>query len=253
MNYDEVATEYDRRYAVHDFASIRSTLLGLGGQGTRVLELGCGSGHWLREFESAGWEVSGIDPSQGMLAIASARVRGDLRCGHAEELPWPALSFDVVVAVNAMHHFGHAPAALREAFRVLRTGGLFLSVGLDPHAYPGCWYVYEFFPETLAADRERFAPESTRAEWLHAAGFVDVAVLPVEQIRSTHSVHEATASGILRRTFTSQLTALTPTQYGQGLARIHDAAREAGGGFQLAVDLMLYATIARRPAEATAP
>jgi ubiquinone/menaquinone biosynthesis C-methylase UbiE len=45
MNYDEVASEFDRRYAVHDFAGIRSTLLGLGGEGTRVLELGCGSGH----------------------------------------------------------------------------------------------------------------------------------------------------------------------------------------------------------------
>ncbi len=252
MNYDEVASEYDRRYAMQDFSGIRSALLGLGGQGTRVLELGCGSGHWLRELASAGWEVAGIEPSQGMLALASTRVRGDLRCGRAEELPWPDLSFDVVVAVNALHHFSEPPAALREAFRVLRAGGSFLSVGLDPHAYPGRWYVYEFFPETMAADRERFAPEATRASWLRAAGFVDVAVLPVEKLRSTHSAEEAKASGILKPSFTSQLTALTPAQYSLGLARISDAAREVGEAFRLVVDLMLYATIARRPAETTA-
>lgn len=252
MNYDEVASEYDRRYEMHDFHGIRSTLLALAGETARVLELGCGSGHWLREFSLAGWDVAGIDPSQCMLDVASSRVRGDLRRGHAEELPWRNLSFDVVVAVNALHHFTAPTAALREAFRVLRSGGVFLSVGLDPHAYQGRWYVYEFFPKTIAADRERFVPASTRTGWLHAAGFVDVDVEPVERICSMHSMEDATRSGILKPSFTSQLTELTPTEYAAGLARIEDAAREAGEAFRLVVDLMLYATIARRPVETTA-
>ncbi|MDQ2647781.1 MAG: class I SAM-dependent methyltransferase [Myxococcota bacterium] len=203
----------------------------------------------MRELAAAGWEVAGIDPSQGMLELAAARVRGDLRRGRAEELPWGESSFDVVVTVNALHHFSEPAAALREAFRVLRSGGLFVCVGLDPHAYEGRWYVYEFFPETLAADRERFVSESTRTAWLRAAGFVDVKVLPAERIRSTRSMEEATASGILKPSFTSQLTALTPAQYDQGLARIQNAAREGGESFRLVVDLMLYATIARRPVD----
>jgi ubiquinone/menaquinone biosynthesis C-methylase UbiE len=252
MNYDDVASDYDRRYAMHDFSGIGSTLLALGSKATRVLELGCGSGHWLCKLASAGWEVAGIDPSQGMLDLASSRVRGDLRHGHAEQLPWRDQSFDIVVAVNAMHHFAAPQVALREAFRVLRPGGVFLSIGLDPHAYQGRWYVYEFFPETVRADLERFATASTRTAWLHAAGFVDVAVRPVERIRSTHSLEDATGSGILKASFTSQLTALTTTQYAAGLQRIHDAACRHGEALHLVVDLVLYATEARRPLETKA-
>jgi ubiquinone/menaquinone biosynthesis C-methylase UbiE len=247
MNYDDVASEYDRRYAMHEFSGIASTLLSLRGKGTRVLELGCGSGHWLRAMAAAGFEVAGIDPSQGMLDLASNRVRGDLRRGRAEELPWPDGSFDAVFAVNALHHFVAPAAAAREAFRVLRGGGTFLSIGLDPHAELGRWYVYEFFPETIHADRERLAPESQRIEWLRAAGFVGESVRPVERIRTTHALEEATRSGILAASFTSQLTALTEAQYSAGLKRLHDAARETGDAFRLEVDLVLYATEARRP------
>ena len=246
MNYDAVASRYDRRYDLHDYAGIRTALRSLAPPELRVLELGCGSGHWLSELASLGCVVAGVDPSSQMLARAADAVRGDLRRGYAEDLEWSDETFDVVLAINALHHFATPVAALREAFRVLRRGGSFLSVGLDPHEHRDRWYVYDFFPATLPADLARFPPARAREEWLRSAGFVDVAVRPVERICSAHSLDHATTSGILDPSFTSQLTALTAAEYWAGMQRIHAAAR-ALTGFRLTVDLVLYGTEARRP------
>jgi ubiquinone/menaquinone biosynthesis C-methylase UbiE len=247
MDYDTVAHEYDRRYDLNRYPGVRSALRALGGTATRALELGCGSGEWLLELESVGCSVAGIDPSAAMLSRASSRVRGDLRHGFAEDLPWPECSFDAVVAVNALHHFSAPSAAIREALRVLRPGGTFLSIGLDPHDRVPNWYVYDFFPETLARDVERFPSASQRTAWLVAAGFTRIEVKLVERIRSTHTLEEARESGILSASFTSQLTELSENQYSDGIQRIEAAAASTGESFRLRVDLVLYATEARRP------
>lgn len=186
-------------------------------------------------------------PTQLYLSSASSRVRGDLRHGFAEDLPWPEASFDLVLVVNALHHFAAPSVALGEAFRVLRAGGTFLSIGLDPHERVPNWYVYDFFPETLPRDLERFPSASRQTAWLAAAGFAQVEVKVVEQIQSTHTLDEAHRTGILKASFTSQLTELTESQYSAGIQRIHTAAANTGESFRLHVDLALYATEARRP------
>src|SRR4030095_11900013 len=142
----------------------------------RVLELGCGTGEWLSELASIGCDVAGIDPSEKMLERARTKVGGDLRRGSAEAFPWSNPSFDLVICVNSLHHFASPIAAMREAFRMLRPAGKFLSIGLDPHESAGRWYVYEFFPRSLAIDRERFASKSQRIHWLQSAGFRNINV-----------------------------------------------------------------------------
>jgi SAM-dependent methyltransferase len=76
--------------------------------------------------------VTAIDPDERALAIASRRAPDAgiawLR-GHAEELPLPDASQDAVVAALVLHHLP-APvnrAAISEARRVLRPGGLLIA------------------------------------------------------------------------------------------------------------------------------
>jgi SAM-dependent methyltransferase len=243
VNYDHVASEYDRRYALHEYPGILRVLLEVANRTNpaprRVLELGCGTGKWLSELERRGFRVAGIDPSAEMLRRCPSL--GDLRIGHAEQLPWPAGSFDLVLCVNALHHFRSPRHAIVEAHRVLRPGGAFVSIGLDPAAHPGRWYVYDFFPTSLRRDLERFPTQEQRRHWLAEAGFEKVDIAVAERIRSAMSYQDALAQGILARSFTSQLTELSDSEYADGLARIHAAALQ-DESLELLVELDLNAT-----------
>lgn len=248
MNYDHVASEYDRRYSLHEYPGVLRVLLEVADRTNpaprRVLELGCGTGKWLSELERRGFCVAGIDPSTEMLRRCSSS--GDLRVGQAEKLPWADGSFDLVLCVNALHHFRSPRTAIVEAHRVLRPGGAFVSIGLDPAASPGRWYVYEFLPTSLWRDLERFPTREQRQTWLADAGFENVDIAVAERIRSAMSHEDALARGILARSFTSQLTELSDAEYQDGLARIHAAALQ-DGSFALAAELDLHATCAWRP------
>lgn len=94
------------------------------GPGSRVLDIGCGSGEFLALATQAGARAAGVDPAPGMLAIARPLVpEADLRLGRAEHLPWPDSSFDVVTAFNALQFADDTLGALAEAARVTRPGG----------------------------------------------------------------------------------------------------------------------------------
>ncbi|MBT2499459.1 methyltransferase domain-containing protein [Agromyces sp. ISL-38] len=92
--------------------------------GTRVLDVGCGSGEFLTLLADLGAEAVGVDPAPGMVAIARRSLpNADIREGDFSALPWPDGTFDVVTAVNALQFADDMVAALREATRVLQPGG----------------------------------------------------------------------------------------------------------------------------------
>jgi len=95
------------------------------GPGTRLLDVGCGSGLTLVLAAERGADVAGIDVSPGLLAVASQRLpEVDLRVGDLQVLPYADESFDVVLGVNAFQFAEDPVAALGEARRVVRAGGL---------------------------------------------------------------------------------------------------------------------------------
>ncbi|WP_144882207.1 class I SAM-dependent methyltransferase, partial [Isoptericola variabilis] len=94
------------------------------GPGTRVLDVGCGSGELLAHLTRLGAVATGVDPAPAMRDAARRRAPGaDVRDGDAEHLPLPDASVDVVVAVNALAFADDVLDALAEATRVLVPGG----------------------------------------------------------------------------------------------------------------------------------
>ena len=92
-------------------------------QGQRVLDIGCGSGVFLRLAADRGAEVHGLDASDALIEIARARVPGaDLRVGEMEALPYGDDSFDLVAGFNSFFFAADMGGALREAGRVTRPG-----------------------------------------------------------------------------------------------------------------------------------
>ena len=94
------------------------------GPGTRLLDVGCGSGLALVLARERGALPSGLDISPGLLGIARDRLpHADLREADMESLPFDAAAFDAVTGVNAFQFAGDPRRALREAARVTRAGG----------------------------------------------------------------------------------------------------------------------------------
>ncbi len=91
--------------------------------GRRVLDIGCGSGVFLRAAADRGADVSGIDASEELIAIARGRVpEGELRVGELQSLPYDDDAFDVVTGFNSFFFAADMVAALREAGRVAAPG-----------------------------------------------------------------------------------------------------------------------------------
>ncbi|MCP2636282.1 class I SAM-dependent methyltransferase [Microbacterium sp. HD4P20] len=91
------------------------------GSGTRVLDVGCGSGEFLARLRAIGAEPVGADPAPAMAAAAS--VHAPVVEADAEHLPFDAGRFDVVTAVNALQFADDTVGALREFARVVVPGG----------------------------------------------------------------------------------------------------------------------------------
>ena len=93
-------------------------------EGTRLLDVGCGTGLTLVLAAGHGAVPAGLDVSPGLLGIAQERLPGaDLRVGDMECLPFGDASFDAVTGINAFQFAGDPHRALAEAARVLRPGG----------------------------------------------------------------------------------------------------------------------------------
>jgi SAM-dependent methyltransferase len=92
--------------------------------GTRVLDIGCGSGEFCRLVVARGGSASGIDAAEGMIAVArGVAPEADLRVGAMETLPWEDDGFDVVTGFNSFQFAADTVAALGEARRVVRPAG----------------------------------------------------------------------------------------------------------------------------------
>jgi SAM-dependent methyltransferase len=93
------------------------------GDATRLLDIGCGPGFFLRLASQRGATVSGIDAAAPFIDIARERVpEADLTVGEMEVLPFADDCFDVVTKFNAFQFAADPAGALREAGRVSRPG-----------------------------------------------------------------------------------------------------------------------------------
>lgn len=252
-NYDEVAPAYDQRYAHNAYPGLTATVLDFVGRTPqRVLEIGCGSGHWLSCLSAHGHDVFGLDASSGMLMQAKHKVGASrLAHGRAEALPFAAESFDRVLLVHALHHFEDPRRAMREARRVLRASGSLLTIGLDPSSAEDTWCIYDFFSGTRERDRQRFPTANALHTWLNDAGFARCRTTLAELFELHVPAREALSSGALSRHSTSQLTELSDEAYASGIAAIVAADAAAAGALLLHARLHLFGTLAHAASTAT--
>jgi SAM-dependent methyltransferase len=180
--------------------------------------------------------------------LRQARAHGappTIARGTAEQLPFAGDTFDLVMCVNALHHFTRPAAFVAEARRVVRPGGVLAVAGMDPHTGRDRWYAYDYFPGTRATDLARFPSSGTLLDWLAAAGFARAEWRPVEHIAGEAIGRGVLADPFLQQHGTSQLALLSAGAYAAGLARIERAVA-ADAQARFTTDLTLYLVTAYR-------
>ena len=254
VDYDRLAPTYDARYDGDQRSGTGVALRALveARRARDVLEVGCGTGHWLCELQRAatriasgtqsgpirvggrvrarpyGMRVCGLDLSSGMLC--RARDKGaslNLVRGRASQLPFANATFDLVYCVNAIHHFDRPRAFVHEARRTLRAGGTLAVIGMDPRRQRDTWYIYDYFEGVYETDLRRFPSWSTVMDWMTEEGLVNVECHVIERFASDLIGRAVLSHPFLRKGSCSQLALLSDEAYAAGLCCIEAALAEA--------------------------
>ncbi len=99
----------------------------------RALDAACGTGRHTSYLAERGFDVSGIDASPEMLAIARAKVpRTKFEIGDVARLAFGASTFDFVVCALALDHVSNLAGVIGEFARVTRAGGRIVISTLHP-------------------------------------------------------------------------------------------------------------------------
>jgi ubiquinone/menaquinone biosynthesis C-methylase UbiE len=229
-DYDELAGTYNHRYAANPMEGVgralRALLIKI--RPKRVLEVGCGTGHWLAEIHSLGIHTFGLDRNLSMLRQAQKEsLPAGLVQGDALKLPYANSSLDLIFCVNAIHHFRGCEAYLTEVFRVLRHGGTTLIFGMDPHDPETHLYEYDFFPGVYQHDLNRFPASTALLDTLRQCGFTRVDHAIIERNVRRLSGRDVFSDPFLDPKATSQLADLTPDEYQEGIHNMEKAIQDA--------------------------
>jgi GT2 family glycosyltransferase/2-polyprenyl-3-methyl-5-hydroxy-6-metoxy-1,4-benzoquinol methylase len=137
-----------KRRRIERFARARGTLL----------DVGCGTGEFLREMREAGWKVKGVEPDQRAAAFGRERFGLDV----LSEPQWESMSdsFDVITLWHALEHMETPSRTLASLHARLKPSGLLaLAVpnaeSVDARFYGSDWVAYDA-PRHL----HHFTPES---------------------------------------------------------------------------------------------
>ncbi len=137
--YGRIAKWYDKI-----FASINTGLYIVGlkmyppTDDMAVLDVGCGTGTQLAQYQKSGCQLFGIDMSTAMLDVARTKLgeQAELYLGDAAHMPYEDNTFDLVLSTLALHEMSPnlRSAILQEIKRVLKKDGRVLVI--DFHSGP---------------------------------------------------------------------------------------------------------------------
>lgn len=132
FNFDNVADRYDRWYntprgAIYDRFEKKAVdkLLKNHNEDKKLLEVGCGTGHWSEFFSEKGYKITGIDISERMVTIAKNKniARSSFRVMDGHSMSFADNSFDIAAAITTLEFAADPNAMIAEMARCVRKPG----------------------------------------------------------------------------------------------------------------------------------
>lgn len=141
--YDEMRTDYfasSFAYGRKRLDTILDRVIGDLPPGSRILDVGCGTGEQIRHYRERGFDVAGIEPASKMRALAQrANPESTILPGSILEIPFPDRSFDLVMAIEVLRYLDRDAITRAEAemLRVVRPGGIAVFTMINRYALDG--------------------------------------------------------------------------------------------------------------------
>lgn len=135
--FSTIADRYDLITVVLSYGMDRRWKRRVGGfssptPGSRALDLACGTGDIARELAARGASVVALDVTYRMLQLARSKATAmAFVCADMTSLPFADARFDIVTTGYGLRNVPDLPRALHEIHRVLRPGGVFVSLDFN--------------------------------------------------------------------------------------------------------------------------
>ena len=131
--YDTVTAEFNNSVVYPKIIDAAERFLGPV-RGTRILDVGCGSGRLMELLEARGAECVGVDIARAFVETAKSRGRKVVRASM-HDLPFGDSEFDGIVSNFAINYLPLAGQSrtLEEAYRVLKSGGALIFSSMHPY------------------------------------------------------------------------------------------------------------------------
>ncbi len=155
-SYDQIGSGYSRTRRADARIVERITALLSLPIGSRVVDVGAGTGNYSNAIAEKGYQVAAVEPSAMMRSQAQAHSSVVWRAGFAEALPLDDAAVDGAICILAFHHFSDQQQALRETRRVT-GGGPIVLLTWEPRVFRNFW-LFDYFPDIREDDDEMFPP-----------------------------------------------------------------------------------------------
>ena len=187
FDFGKIASRYDAWYQtprgdMYDRLEKKAidSLLPSAPDGGKLLEIGCGTGHFSEHFAHKGFAVTGVDIAEPMVAVARQKniPNGRFQVADAERLPFADETFDVAAAITVLEFVSDPARVVSEMVRCTRKPGGMLILGVLNR-----WSAYnqrrKHRTASLHASANLFSPDELRdllqpfgAATVRVAGFV---------------------------------------------------------------------------------
>ena len=134
----------------------------------KLLDIGCGYGHFLNLMKNYGWDTFGLEPSTPATAYART-LKLKVSCETLENTSHNSNSFNVITMFYVLEHLSDPVTALLKVNNILKPGGLLVlrvphttpivkllsSVGIKNNLYDIPFHLSDFSPKTIQSVLEK--------------------------------------------------------------------------------------------------